>query len=140
MPAAPPAAAHVHVEPLRVRYGDTDQMGVVYYANYLRFFEVARGEWLRARGVVYKDLETEGALLPVVDAHVRYRAPARYDDLLHLACWPSHVGGASATFAYEVRRDGAVLAEGTTVHACIDAQGRVRRFPDRLRALLTYLG
>lgn len=119
-----------------MRYGDTDQMGVVYYANYLRYFEVARGEWLRARGVVYKDLESEGALLPVVDAHVRYRAPARYDDLLHLACWPAHVGGASATFAYEVRRDGIVLAEGSTVHACVDPQGRVRRFPDRLRALL----
>src|SRR5437868_13289540 len=99
-----PAHAKTHVEAIRVRYGDTDQMGVVYYANYLRFFEVARAEWLRAYGLVYKQIEAAGALFPVIEAHVRYRSPARYDDLVAIACWPARVGAASLRFEYVVRR------------------------------------
>src|SRR5438105_3963445 len=103
-----------HRETVRVRYADTDQMGVVYYANYLRYFEVARAEWLREGGLPYRAVEEEGAMLPVIEAHVRYLAPARYDDLLAIDCGPSEVRHASARFAYEVRRDGRLLAEGWT--------------------------
>jgi len=130
----------VHEEPIRVRYGDTDQMGVVYYANYLRFFEIARGEWLRAAGLPYKEIEAEGALFPVIEARVRYRLPARYDDEIVVACHPSKVGAASLRFDYVVRRgrpDGVdILAEGHTDHACIDGRGRPRRMPPKVRALL----
>jgi acyl-CoA thioester hydrolase len=126
-----------HVEELRVRYGDTDQMGVVYYANYLRYFEVARAEWLRAGGLAYRSIEEEsGLMLPVVETHVRYRAPARYDDLVAIRCAPVEVRAASARFGYEVRRGEQLLAEGWTSHACIDRDGRPRRFPQPLRALL----
>ena len=133
----------MHVEPMRVRYGDTDQMGVVYYANYLRYFEVARAEWLRAGGLPYRVIEEEGALFPVVEAHVRYRSPARYDDDLAIACWPSRLGAASLRFDYVVRRvdpDGGapdrVLAEGYTEHACIDRSGKPTRFPPRVQKVL----
>ena len=131
-----PRPAKKHVEHVRIRYGDTDQMGVVYYANYLRFFEIARAEWLRAYGVVYKEIEAAGALFPVTEAFVKYRQPARYDDLLAIECWPEKVQAASLRFAYVVRRDGMVLAEGHTGHACVDSGGRPRRFPPRVRAVL----
>jgi acyl-CoA thioester hydrolase len=125
-----------HREHVRVRYADTDQMGFVYYANFLRYFEVARAEWLRSGGLPYSSVESEGALLPVVEAHVRYLAPARYDDLLAIDCGPASVRAASARFTYEVRRGDQLLVEGYTTHACIDRNGRPRRFPAPLRALL----
>ena len=123
---------------LRVIYGDTDQMGVVYYANYLRFFEHARGELIRARGRSYRDIEREGARLPVVEAQVHYRAPARYDDLLVIRTRVEKLRRASLTFAYEVVREGdpQILCTGHTVHACLDAQGRPVRFPQALVELL----
>ena len=124
------------MEVVRVRYGDTDQMGVVYYANYLRWFEVARAEWLRAHGLAYREIEASGALFPVTEAHVRYRQPARYDDDVAIECWPSAVRAASLRFEYRVRRGDELLAEGFTGHACIDAAGRPRRFPAAVRALL----
>ena len=126
----------VHVERIRVRYGDTDQMGFVYYANYLRWFEVARAEWLRAHGLAYREIEASGAMFPVTEAHVRYRQPARYDDQVSLECWPTAVRAASLRFDYLVRRDGDLLAEGFTGHACVDGSGRPRRFPPAVRALL----
>ena len=127
-----------HVATVRVIYGDTDQMGVVYYANYLRYFEIARAEWLRARGREYRTIEAEGLQMPVIEAHVRYRAPARYDDLLEIAAAPAEVRGASMKFRYALRRRGAdaVLVEGWTQHACIGRDGRPTRFPDALRRLL----
>ena len=125
-----------HVFELPVRYGDTDQMGVVYYANYLRYFEVARGEWLRAHGLVYRDLETDGFLMPVIEANVRYRRSARYDDELDVECGPENVRAASARFQYVIRRGAEIIAEGFTGHACVDRNGRPVRFPPRLRALL----
>ncbi len=124
---------------IRVIYGDTDQMGVVYYANYLRFFEAARNEFIRAKGLRYRDFEIEhGLVLPVTEACVRYRRPALYDDLLTVEIALPEAGRASARFTYRILRDAELLAEGHTVHACVDAKGRVKRLPrdlvERLRA------
>src|SRR5688572_5802696 len=123
---------------IRVIYGDTDQMGFVYYANYLRFFESGRNEYLRARGVPYREVEAElGIRLPVVEASVRYKAPARYDDLLVVETVLAQVRRASARFEYVVRRGEELLVTGHTVHACIDFDGAVQRFPESLVARLT---
>jgi acyl-CoA thioester hydrolase len=121
---------------LRVIYGDTDQMGVVYYANYLRYFEAARGAFLRDRGRSYGDIEAMGFVLPVVEAHVRYRLPAKYDDLLRIELRVAEVKGASMRFEYEVSRGGERLADGYTVHALLDRAGRPTRIPEELRRLL----
>jgi acyl-CoA thioester hydrolase len=123
---------------VRVSYGDTDKMGIVYYANYLRFFEIGRAEWIRSRGRPYREIEQEGVLLPVVEAHVRYRAPARYDDVIEIAVAPEEVRRASLRFRYELRRaeEDAVLAEGYTVHACVGPEGRPRRMPDDVLKML----
>jgi acyl-CoA thioester hydrolase len=123
----------------RVIYGDTDQMGFVYYGNYLRYFEIARNELLRAAGANYRAFEkTHGLILPVVEAAIRYRRPARYDDELAIFAVVPEVRGASARFDYQIRRlpDGEVLVDGHTVHACVDAQGRVARIPAALREAL----
>jgi acyl-CoA thioester hydrolase len=119
---------------IRVIYGDTDQMGVVYYANYLRFFEASRNEFIRAKGSRYRDFEAEyGLVLPVVEAHVSYRQPARYDDLLTVEISLAEMRRASARFEYRILRDdGTLLATGHTVHACVDGEGRVQRMPKAL--------
>jgi acyl-CoA thioester hydrolase len=121
---------------VRVIYGDTDQMGVVYYGNYLRYFEASRGAFIRARGRSYGDFEALGFALPVVEAHVRYKKPARYDDLIHVEATVLEVRGASLKFGYRVVRGGEELADGWTVHACLDRRGRPTRMPDDMRELL----
>jgi len=123
---------------LRVIYGDTDQMGVVYYANYLRYFEAARNEFCRAKGVRYRDLEAEhGLILPVTEASVRYALPARYDDLLTVEIALAKAGRASVRFEYRILRAGEVLATGETVHACVGGDGGVRRLPREVIGRLT---
>lgn len=123
---------------LRVIYGDTDQMGVVYYANYLRFFEAGRNEFLRQKGLRYREVEERlGVLLPVSEAAVTYRSPARYDDLLTVETALAELRRVSARFEYRVLRGAEVLATGHTVHACIDAEGRIRRVPPELAAALS---
>jgi len=119
---------------LRVIYGDTDQMGVVYYANYLRYFEAARNEFIRAKGLRYRDFEEAFSLmLPVAEASVRYKAPARYDDLITVEASITEARRASARFEYRIlREDGRLLATGHTVHACVDLAGRVQRLPQAL--------
>src|SRR5215468_4367692 len=109
---------------LRVIYGDTDQMGVVYYANYFRYFEFARSEYFRAIGGTYRDFEQEGAFLPVVEAVCRYRAPARYDDLLVIRTDVTKLRRASITFEYELvrEREERVLCTGSTMHACVSSR------------------
>lgn len=123
---------------VRVIYGDTDQMGVVYYANYFRYFELARSEWFRAQGGSYKDLEQQGALLPVVDARCSYHSPARYDDQLVIRVSLVELKRASLAFGYEIRRRGEdkLLCAGRTLHACIDREGRPVRLPQRLVELV----
>jgi acyl-CoA thioester hydrolase len=116
---------------LRVIYGDTDQMGVVYYANYFRYFEFSRSEFFRAKGGDYRALEKDGLFLPVVEASCAYKAPARYDDVLVIRAWVSELKRASLTFCYEIRREGEdlLLCTGRTVHACIGREGRPVRLP-----------
>jgi acyl-CoA thioester hydrolase len=126
---------------IRVIYGDTDQMGVVYYANYLRFFEIGRNEYLRAHGVRYRELEAQHQLfLPVVDAQVSYKNPARYDDLLTLETLVTRVGRASVRFEYRVLRDTTLLATGHTLHACVSGAGAVKPLPDDVVLLLRQSG
>jgi acyl-CoA thioester hydrolase len=122
---------------VRVIYGDTDQMGMVYYANYLRYFEIARNEYLRHAGSTYRAFEeTHGLMLPVVEAQISYHRPARYDDELVIAAAVHARGAASVRFEYEIRRapEGEKLVSGRTVHACITREGRVVRLPAALRA------
>ena len=128
---------------VRVIYGDTDQMGMVYYGNYLRYFEIARNEFLRRIGATYRAFEEAyGLKLPVVEANVRYRRPARYDDELAILAAVPEVTGATARFVYEIRRlpDREELASGHTVHACIDRRDKVVRIPQALRERLSSKG
>lgn len=120
----------------RVIFGDTDQMGVVYYANYLRYFEGARAEYWRAQGRSYQDLTDLGVALPVIEAHCRYRKSARYEDLLAIEVEVTELRAASLTFGYLVRRDQDLIADGWTRHAVIGPTGRPRALPDELRGLL----
>jgi acyl-CoA thioester hydrolase len=126
------------VEPYRVRviYGDTDQMGVVYYANYLRYFESARAAYWRSLGKSYKDLEAWGIALPVVEARCQYRSPAYYEDLLAVETRVSELRGASLRFAYRIFRGDQLIADGTTRHAVIGGDGRPRALPAPMRAVI----
>ncbi len=120
---------------LRVIYGDTDQMGVVYYANYLRFFEAGRTEFIRAKGLSYGEVErTWRLMLPVVEATVHYRQPARYEDLITVETRLAEARRASARFEYRIVRGEHLLATGHTVHACLDPAGKPRRWPEDLLA------
>ena len=123
---------------VRVRYAETDQMGIVYYANYLVWFEVGRTDLLRTSGWSYREMEADGYALPVVEAHCEYRAPARYDDDLEVRTVGALLSPVRLRFDYRVVRAGevATLATGHTVHAALDASGRPRRLPDRVRAVL----
>ena len=106
---------------VRVRYAETDQMGVVYHSNYLIWFEVGRVEFIRQMGLDYKTMEEEGFAIAVVDAHVRYRTPARYDDELVIETRLLASRGAVVKFGYRILRvvDGVQLCEGETMHVCV---------------------
>jgi acyl-CoA thioester hydrolase len=121
---------------VRVIFGDTDQMGVVYYANYLRYFEGARAAYWRHLGRSYKDLEDAGVALPVVEAHCAYKRPARYEDLLEIDIQVGEVRGASIRFVYAVYRGAELLADGWTRHAVIGGDGRPRAIPDSIRSVI----
>jgi acyl-CoA thioester hydrolase len=127
-----PVLSFVHE--VRVIFGDTDQMGIVYYANYLRYFESARAALLRALGSSGKHLDELGVGFPVIEARCRYRKPARYDDLLAIDLTVEAMGAARIRFGYRVRRGEELVAEGHTEHACVDGGGRPRRIPEELRA------
>ncbi len=120
----------------RVRYAETDQMGMAYYANYLVWFEVMRGDFMRAVGVPYTRLESEGTLLPVIEATVRYRAPARYDDVVEVVARITELRSRRIAFAYRVERGGELLATGTTVHMPVGPDGKPRPFSRELRQAL----
>ena len=132
----------IHIWPMvkteiRVIYGDTDQMGVVYYGNYLRYFEAARNEWLRAKGACWRDIEAAHAVyLPVAEAKVSYKRPARYDDLIVVETRLGELGRVSLRFDYRILRGAEVLVIGHTVHACVSRDGDIREFPDPLLAQL----
>jgi len=118
----------------RVIYGDTDQMGVVYYANYLRWFEKGRSEFLRQIGLPYKTIEEQGIHFPVTEVSCRYFKSAYYDDVITIATQLTSVGRATLTFDYAISReaDGLSLASGSTRHVCIDTDGRITRIPSAL--------
>lgn len=125
----------------RVIYGDTDQMGVVYYANYFRFFELGRCEFMRAAGLDYAAVERSGTLVPVIEATCKYRLPARFQDELEIETTLQELGRVRFTFGYRISRrdaDGAqqLVVEGTTQHACMRTDGRPTRIPGPLRDAL----
>jgi acyl-CoA thioester hydrolase len=125
-----------HCTQLRVRYADTDAMGVVYYANYLAYFEVGRVEFLRAAGADYRTIEDGGLIAAVTRVECRYLAPARFDDLLDIHTGAAKIGRASMRFEYQILRepDGALLAEGFTEHALLDRTTlRPMRLPAPIR-------
>jgi acyl-CoA thioester hydrolase len=123
---------------VRVRYAETDKMGVVYHANYFTWFEIGRCELLRAIGRSYRDMEASGIGLPVIEAHCEYKSPARYDDELVVKTRGTLLSPARVGFDYEISRpsDATVNAVGRTVHAAVDATGRPCRLPDYIRELL----
>lgn len=124
---------------LRVRYAETDKMGVVYYANYLIWFEIGRTEFCRARGFSYRDLEeNENSFLVVAESYCRYKAPAYYDDELVVRTRVTELRRRSLRFGYEILRasDGTVIAEGETGHVVTDANGHVRSLPPAFAELL----
>lgn len=121
---------------VRVRYEETDAMGVVHHANYLRYFEVGRVELLRSLGVGYRDMEARGHRLAVVEARAAYRAPARFDDLLVVRSWVHRLRPTRIDLRYELTRDGRTVCEGETVLACLDAAGRPTRLPEEVRTAL----
>lgn len=110
-----------HTSILRVRYAETDQMGVVYNGEYLTYFELGRTEALRAFGLPYTELEKAGFLLPVIEAHILYRSPAMYDDLLAISAELSSRITATITIGYTIKRDDVLIAEGRTVHTFVHA-------------------
>jgi acyl-CoA thioester hydrolase len=128
-------SVRVSTSTVRVRYAETDQMGVAHHAEYLAWFEVGRTDLLRQSGMTYRELEASGVRLPVIGASVRYLRPAFYDDVLEVRTELAEISGARMGFQYEVRRDGTdgPLATGSTEHATVDAQGRPRRMPESLR-------
>jgi acyl-CoA thioester hydrolase len=111
-------------------------MGVVYYANYLRYFEGSRAAYWRALGRSYRDLEVAGVALPVVEAHCAYKRPARYEDVLEVDVDVGELRGASLRFVYSVYRGTELLADGYTRHAVIGTDGKPRRIPDFMRDLI----
>ena len=127
-----------------MRYGDTDAMGVVYYANYLAYFEAARVEYIREIGCSYRAMEESGVVAAVTEAHCKYLSPARFDDLLTIYIRIERMRKASMTFTYEVWReeDQQVIAEGSTSHACLDRQTlRPTSLPPEFReAVLAFEG
>lgn len=113
----------IHPHRLRVRYGETDQMGVVYHTNYLNWFEVGRTELIRQAGITYRELEEKGVLLPVTDANISYKQPARYDDEIEIRTRVKEMGPVRLTFAYEIVRlsDEQLLVTGETMHVFTNA-------------------
>ena len=118
---------------IRVRYAETDRMGLLHHANYLVYFEQARTELLRSHGLSYKDLEDQGYLLVLTKIEVRYRWPARYDDILTIKTTVMRTTTVRIDHRYEVFCEGRLLAEGTSTLACVDREGRPQALPDYLR-------
>ncbi len=127
-----------HRTETRVTYAETDAMGIVYYANYLRWFEVGRTELMRSLGIAYKEMEAQGTFLPVSEVLCKYHASARYDDVLIIETSVNFLKRASIQFAYRILRksDGTELITGSTLHAFVDQEGRIVKVPATLRAKL----
>lgn len=124
---------------IRVRYAETDQMGVAYYANYLVWFEVGRSEFCRTKGFRYADLEALGYKLVVSDVHCRYRNSARYDETVIVRTRLKELNKRMITFGYQILRNNEeeLIAEGETQHICIDSSGKTKSLPEKFLACLT---
>ena len=121
----------------RVRYAETDVMGVVYYGDYFTFFEVGRVELLRHRGHSYRELEDEGFLLPVVEASCRYFKPLRFDDMIRITATVGEIGRTKLEFHYEIKNlDDELLTQGITRHACVNWDGKPVRIGGSLAKAL----
>jgi acyl-CoA thioester hydrolase len=132
------SSARTSTSIVRVRYAETDKMGVVYYAHYFVWFEIGRTEWLRQSGWTYRDMEADGLGLPVIESHCEYKLGARYDDEIEIRTTARKPSPATLAFDYDLvrRPDGAAIASGYTVHVTIDAAGRPTRLPARVKDLL----
>lgn len=115
---------------IRVRYAETDRMGLLHHANYLVYFEQARTELLRQNGLSYKDLEDQGFLLVIAAVEVKFKSPARYDDVLTIRTSVLRVTPVRIEHKYEVSCEGRAVAEGKTVLACVDRQGKLQALPE----------
>ena len=138
MPEESPRRSHEtgisHETTLRVRYAETDKMGVVYYANYLIWMEVGRAEYCRAAGIRYRDMEVDdGILLAVVEAHCRYMRPARYDQEILVRTWVANASRRAVEFEYEIRdaQSGSELAAGGTKHVFLGAEMKPVKLPEK---------
>jgi acyl-CoA thioester hydrolase len=120
---------------IRVRYAETDRMGLLHHANYLVYFEQGRTELLRAQGFTYKTMEDEGFLLVLTKAAVRYKSPARYDDVLTLRTIATRTTAVRIEHRYEVYRDGTLIADGETTLASVDREGRIQALPEWLQQM-----
>jgi len=127
-----------HETEIRVRYAETDQMGIVHHANYLIWFETGRSDLCRARGFSYKEMENDDALMVVAESYLRYKSPAYYDDVIQIRTKVAEVRSRSIRFVYEVYRaaDDELLAEGETLHLVTDTNKKVRQIPDRYKQIL----
>jgi acyl-CoA thioester hydrolase len=121
---------------VRIAYADTDQMGMVYYANYLTFFERGRTELLREIGLEYKAIEDRGFYFPVIHAECKYLAPAKYDDIIEIETKISEITAASITCYYEVKCKGKLLVIGKTKHPFVNKDLKLVRFPKDIRETL----
>ena len=122
----------------RVIYGDTDAGGIVYYANYLRFAEIGRTELMRNLAIPYSEMEQQGIIVPVTESYLRYKAPARYDDLITIASSLAEIKRVSCRFHFTMTRQEEqgreqLLVKGFTNHACVNRQGKLIPFPDKVR-------
>jgi acyl-CoA thioester hydrolase len=122
----------------RVNYSETDQMGFVYHANYLVWMDMARTEHLRAAGMSYRDLEATGVFLAVTDVRIRYRRPARYDDLVRVRCWIRDLASRRVTFGYAIERAATdeLLATAETALIALDRERALTRIPEGVHDLL----
>ena len=129
-----PAEAPVNSDEInvRVRYAETDRMGLLHHANYFVYFEMGRTELLRKRGMTYRDMEDAGHLLVIVDLGCKYKRPAYYDDVLTLRTTVERVTHVKIIHKYELLRDGQLLAEGHSTLACVDREGRPQALPESL--------
>jgi acyl-CoA thioester hydrolase len=122
-----------HEVTIRVRYAETDRMGLLHHANYFVYFEYARTELLRARGITYREIEDAGHLLVIIDLGCKYKKPAYYDDLLTIRTTIERVTHVKIVHKYEVLRDKTLLAEGHSTLACVDRDGRPQALPEILK-------
>jgi acyl-CoA thioester hydrolase len=122
-----------HEITFRVRYAETDRMGLLHHANYIVYFEMGRTELLRQRGISYRDIEDSGHLLVVVEVGCKFKRPAYYDDMLTLRTTVERVTHVKVVHRYEVFRDGVLLAEGHSTLACVDRDGKPQALPPSLQ-------